>query len=64
MTYKQTTKDKLLIATILAATVYLVLAVATFALRHPWMTKTEQLIYIGRMLTFGTVDYDEARPRR
>lgn len=44
--------------------IYTLAAGLTFAFRHPWMTKTEQFIYTWRMLTWGTVDYDEARPRR
>lgn len=43
--------------------VYVILALTVFSFRHPWMTQTENLLYIGRALTFGTVAYDEARPR-
>lgn len=34
-----------------------------FALRHPWATSTERIIYIGKVMTFGKVPYQEARPR-
>lgn len=43
---------------------YIAISATVFALRHPWMTKTEQFVYSWRMLTWGTVDYEEARPRR
>jgi len=34
-----------------------------FAVRHPWATSTERLIYLPTVMTFGSLDYDEARPR-
>lgn len=49
---------------VVLAFLYVLVATATFAFRHPWMTSTEQIIWVGRALAFGTVDYDEARPRR
>jgi hypothetical protein len=39
------------------------LAQIVFAFRHPWATDTERFLYFGRALTFGTVDYSDARPR-
>jgi hypothetical protein len=42
---------------------YVTLAQIVFAFRHPWATDTERFLYFGRALTFGTVDYSEARPR-
>ena len=34
-----------------------------FAIRHPWATSTERLAYLPTVMSFGTVDYDEARPK-
>lgn len=42
---------------------YLTVAQLVLAIRHPWMTKTERLIYTGSALTFSGVKYSEARSR-
>jgi len=42
---------------------YIIVAQSVFAFRHPWATDTERFLYFGRALTFGKVDYSEARPR-
>jgi hypothetical protein len=42
---------------------YVFVAQSVFAFRHPWATDTERFLYFGRALTFGKVDYSEARPR-
>ena len=47
----------------LAFLLYCMTASTVFAFRHPWATETERFLYFGRALTFGTVDYAEARPR-
>lgn len=47
----------------LACLLYCMIASTVFAFRHPWATETERFLYFGRALTFGTVDYAEARPR-
>lgn len=39
------------------------IAQIVFSFRHPWATSTEKLVYIGKVMTFGKVPYNEARPR-
>lgn len=56
-------RGELKVMATIALCVYLIVANAAFALRHPWMTDTERFLYIGRALTFGRVEYSEARPR-
>ena len=53
-----------LFAAVVCALLYVVVALFVFQVRHPWMTQMEGLFYVGRAVTFGTVDYEEARPRR
>jgi hypothetical protein len=40
---------------------YLAIASVVFALRHPWATRTEQMIHIGDALMFNKVSYKEMR---
>ncbi len=56
-------RDAIFIWALLALLAYVMLAQIVFAFRHPWATDTERFLYFGRALTFGTVDYSEARPR-
>lgn len=35
-----------------------------FAIRHPWATAMERVMYLPTVMSFGTVDYDDARPRK
>lgn len=46
-----------------ALLVYLAFASIVFQFRHPWMTETERFLYTWEAITFGTVEYAEARPR-
>lgn len=34
-----------------------------FSFRHPWATQTEILISFPKVITFGTVKYEDYRPR-
>ncbi len=43
--------------------VYVFVAYLVFALRHPWATQTETFLSPLKVLTFGTIDYAEMRPR-
>ena len=56
-------RDAIFIWALLALLAYVMLAQIVFAFRHPWATDTERFLYFGRALTFGTVDYSDARPR-
>jgi hypothetical protein len=56
-------RDAIFIWALLVLLAYVMLAQIVFAFRHPWATDTERFLYFGRALTFGTVDYSEARPR-
>jgi hypothetical protein len=40
---------------------YLSISSVVFALRHPWATRTEQMIHIGDALMFNKVSYKEMR---
>ena len=40
---------------------YLAIANVVFALRHPWATRTEQLIHIVDALKFNKISYKEMR---
>lgn len=40
---------------------YLSLACAIFAIRHPWATDMERFIHIGDALTFKKISYKEMR---
>ncbi len=40
---------------------YLCISSVVFALRHPWATRTEQMIHIGDALMFNKVSYKEMR---
>lgn len=42
---------------------YFAVAEITFSIRHPWATETERLVYSGTVLSFGHVEYKDARPR-
>ncbi len=56
-------RDAILTTALVVFVAYVTLAQIVFAFRHPWATDTERFLYFGRALTFGTVDYSEARPR-
>ncbi len=43
--------------------IWLTISSVTFKFRHPWVTETEQLIYIKKVLFFEEVSYSEMRPR-
>lgn len=64
MAQRNSIRDSILSGACIAAICYVAIAWLVFAFRHPWMTSTEQFIYFGRAMTWGTVDYEEARPRR
>lgn len=40
---------------------YLAIASIVFALRHPWATRTEQLVHIVDVLKFNKISYKEMR---
>jgi hypothetical protein len=40
---------------------YFAIASIVFALRHPWATRTEQMIHIGDALMFNKISYKEMR---
>lgn len=56
-------RDELLVWALLALFGYVLIAQSVFAFRHPWATDTERLLYFGRALGFGKVDYSDARPK-
>ena len=41
--------------------IYLIIANAVFAFRHPWATDMERLIHIGDALIFNKLSYKEMR---
>jgi hypothetical protein len=43
--------------------VYITIASIVFSVKHPWATDMEKLVHINKVLTFGTVNYNEMRPR-
>lgn len=63
MAKRNSIRDGIIGCAILGGFLYFCVAMCVFAWRHPWLTSTEQLIYFGRAMTWGTVDYEEARPR-
>lgn len=56
-------KENIIIGAIVAAVLYLIVASATFSLRHPWATETERFLHTWDVLTFQKVPYNEMRPR-
>lgn len=60
---KSGTLDGFVVLAAMGVFLYIALAQTVFAFRHPWATDTERFLYVGRALTFGSVDYAEARPR-
>jgi hypothetical protein len=56
-------RDAILTSALIVLFAYVMLAQIVFAFRHPWATDTERFLYFGRALTFGKVDYSDARPR-
>ena len=40
---------------------YLSISSVVFALRHPWATRTEQMIHIVDVLQFNKISYKEMR---
>lgn len=55
--------DRIAAVALIAASSYFLVALLVFALRHPWMTTTEQWLHVWDAMTWSTVDYDTARPR-
>lgn len=55
--------DDIVLLLIALGVVYVGLACAVFAFRHPWMTQTERILHLPTAVRFGTVPYQEARPR-
>ena len=43
------------------ATLWVAVAGTVFALRHPWATQTERVLYTVEALTFQRVDRDDMR---
>lgn len=41
--------------------IYLIIANAVFAFRHPWATDMERFIHIGDALMFNKISYKEMR---
>jgi signal peptidase I len=41
--------------------IYLIIANAVFAFRHPWSTDMERFIHIGDALMFNKISYKEMR---
>lgn len=41
--------------------IYLIIANAVFAFRHPWATNVERFIHIGDTLMFNKISYKEMR---
>ena len=52
-----------LVYVLLAIAVYTGLACIVFQWRHPWMTETELFLHIPDAWVWGSVEYQEVRPR-
>jgi len=47
---------------LVAAALYVLASSVTFSLRHPWLTETEKLLSIHKVVTWGTVERPEVQP--
>lgn len=46
---------------IVLVVLYIGVAHVVFALRHPWMTQTERLLWTGSAMTWATVTTEQVR---
>lgn len=53
----------LFLAAFFAALVLTTYGITRARFNHPWMTETEILIYLPRIIAGETIPYEEARPR-
>jgi len=53
---EENTDRKFLLGFVLALTLWFISSQIVFALRHPWLTDTERLLYIEEALMFVTVE--------
>lgn len=61
---KHRTKTPTLFSTVfLVLVLYVIVAATVFRFRHPWLTGTEQFIYLPEAMCWETVDYQEMRER-